>query len=117
MYHDGPAAECFRLEADAAQLLAVRLERIEFFIGQLQHKRKQQPLSRRPAATQLRQHCLVENPFMSRVLVHDDYALRPLVHDVAVEYLDQRHVESGRRLTRWLSLSGGGLGRKKLAQV
>ena len=83
VHHHRPAAECLRLESDAAELLAVPLDGLELLVGQLQGERQQQPLRRRAAPVQLRHHLLVQHPLMRRVLVDEHQPLRRLVDDVA----------------------------------
>ncbi len=48
--HHRAAAERLGLEPDAAQLLAVGLDRVELLVGQLQRERQQEPLRRRVRA-------------------------------------------------------------------
>ncbi len=54
MHHHRASAEGVGLEPDSPQVLTVRLEGIEFLIGQIQGERKQEPLRGRPDTAELR---------------------------------------------------------------
>ena len=98
VHHHRAAAERVGLEPNSPQLLAMRLEGVELLIGQLQGEWEQEPLGRRPHTAELDHDGFVEHPLVGGMLIHDDHAIRTLVHDVAVEHLDQRDLEASLRL-------------------
>ena len=72
---------------------AVRLQRLQLLVGELDRLGQQQPLARRAAAGELRHHLLEQHPLVGRVLVHDHEAVGPLEDDVGVEELRDRRGE------------------------
>src|SRR6476646_5233324 len=94
VYHHSPAAEPFHLESHSAELLAVDVDRVQLLVGHLHGKRQQQPLCGSSDAAELGHDCLVENPLVGGMLIHDDDSVRSLVDDVAVENLKERRLKS-----------------------
>ena len=97
VHHHRAPAERVGLEPNSPQLLAMRLEGVELLIGQIQGEWEQEPLGRSPHTAELNHDGFVEHPLVGGMLIHDDHAIRTLVHDVAVEHLDQRDLEASLR--------------------
>jgi len=90
LHHHRASRERLNFVADAAQQLAVSVDRLELGCGEFERQWQQEPLGGRAIAGELAHGPLVQHPFVRGVLVHDGDARVGLEHDVGIEDLKQR---------------------------
>src|SRR5258708_33665959 len=90
LHYHRASRERLNFVADAAQQLAVSVDRLELGCGELERQWQQEPLGGRAIAGELAHGPLVQHPFVRGVLVHDRDPRVGLEHDVGIEDLKQR---------------------------
>ena len=90
VHHHAAPGKRLHFVADAAQQLAVRLDRLELGSGELERQRQQQSLGRRPITGELMHRPFVQHALVRRVLIDDRNAGVGLEDDVGVEDLKDR---------------------------